>query len=104
MAQTPENIRNFLFDLRSKLEESGKKELQMLLDFKHECGEEGPLEAWDFSYYMNKLKEKLYHVGPMNQFDAQVDVDLVKEYFPTEHVITEMMKIYQEIFGFVFKE
>lgn len=63
MAQTPENMRSFLFDLRSKLEESGKKEIEQLTAFKHECGEEGPLEAWDFNFYMNKLKEKLYHVG-----------------------------------------
>ena len=62
MAKTPENIRSFLFDLYEKLKESGKKEKAMLTEFKHECGEEGPLEAWDYSYYMTKLKEKLYHV------------------------------------------
>ena len=62
MAKTPENIRSFLFDLYEKLKESGKKENAMLTEFKHECGEEGPLEPWDYSYYIMKLKEKLYHV------------------------------------------
>lgn len=63
MAGTPEKMRTFLYDLYEKLRESGKKEIQMLTDFKHECGEEGELEAWDYSYYISKLKEKLYQVG-----------------------------------------
>ena len=33
-----------------------------------------------------------------------MDVDKIKEYFPTEHVLSEMMQIYQEIFGFVFRK
>lgn len=63
MAETPKNVKEFLEDLRSKLEASGKKENEQLLKFKHESGEEGKLETWDYSYYMNGLKEKLYHVS-----------------------------------------
>ena len=94
MAETPSNVKQFLFDLRSKLEASGRKELEELRKFKEECGEEGPMQPWDFNYYIKKLKEKLYHV----------DDNLIKEYFPTDHVVSEMLKIYQEIFGLKFNE
>ena len=33
-----------------------------------------------------------------------MDDSKIQEYFPTEHVVEEMMKLYQEIFGLVFKE
>ena len=52
------------------------------------------MQPWDFNYYIKKLKEKLYHV----------DDNLIKEYFPTDHVVSEMLKIYQEIFGLKFNE
>lgn len=63
MAETPENVKNFLEDLRSKLEPSGRKENAELTKFKNESGSPGPLEAWDYLYYQYHMKEKLYHVG-----------------------------------------
>ena len=74
MAEKPENVKHFLEDLRAKLEKSGHKEKEELQKFKNECGEEGELEAWDFSYYSNLLKEKLYHVFlHSHSFDSCVD-------------------------------
>ena len=43
---------------------------------------------------MTLLKEKKY----------DVDEAAIQQYFPTEHVVKEMMHIYEEIFGLVFKE
>ena len=43
---------------------------------------------------MTLLKEKKY----------DVDEAAIQQYFPTEHVVKEMMRIYEEIFGLVFKE
>lgn len=37
-------------------------------------------------------------------FVIQIDDSKIQEYFPTEHVLTEMMSLYQEIFGLEFKE
>ena len=67
MAEKPINVKEFLENLRSKLEASGKKEKEQLTQFKHESGETGEMEPWDYSYYMNGLKEKLYHVYTMNR-------------------------------------
>lgn len=94
MAETPQNVKHFLEDLRMKLTPSGLKEQAALTEFKNESGAKGSLEAWDYSYYMNSMKEKLYHV----------DDSKIQEYFPTDHVVNEMMKLYQEIFGLEFKE
>ena len=36
--------------------------------------------------------------------NKQIDDSKIQEYFPTEHVLNEMMKLYQEIFDLEFKE
>ena len=94
MAENPQNVKSFLTDLRAKLTERGKEEVRELTELKHQTGGEGSMQAWDFSYYMTLLKEK--------KFD--VNEEEIQQYLPTEHVIKEMMKIYEEIFGLSFKE
>ena len=94
MAAKPENVKQFLTDLRAKLTARGKEEVKELEDLKRATGGEGPMQAWDYSYYMTLLKEKKY----------DVDEAAIQQYFPTEHVVKEMMRIYEEIFGLVFKE
>ena len=94
MAENPQNVKSFLTDLRAKLTERGKEEVRELTELKHATGGEGSMQAWDFSYYMTLLKEK--------KFD--VNEEEIQQYLPTEHVIKEMMKIYEEIFGLSFKE
>ena len=94
MAENPQNVKHFLTDLRAKLTERGKEEVRELTELKHQTGGEGSMQAWDFSYYMTLLKEK--------KFD--VNEEEIQQYLPTEHVIREMMKIYEEIFGLSFKE
>ena len=94
MAAKPENVKQFLTDLRVKLTARGKEEVKELEDLKRATGGEGPMQAWDYSYYMTLLKEKKY----------DVDEAAIQQYFPTEHVVKEMMHIYEEIFGLVFKE
>lgn len=41
---------------------------------------------------------------PRDYSTIQIDDSKIQEYFPTEHVLTEMMSLYQEIFGLEFKE
>ena len=50
------------------------------------------LKPEDKMYYSNLQKEKFY----------QVDEEAIKKYFPTTHVVTETMAIYQELFGLNF--
>lgn len=94
MAEKPENVKKFLTDLRAQLTARGKEEVKELTELKHAMGATGEMQAWDFGYYMTRLKEKKY----------DVDETVIQQYFPTEHVVKEMMRVYEEIFGLVFKE
>jgi len=97
MAQTPQEVFQFLSALREKLYRKGRPELQLLLALKK--AEEGPksdgvLHAWDWRFYHNLLMKKKY----------QVDEEKIKEYFPTDLVIAQMLKVYQEVLGLRFTE
>jgi len=45
------------------------------------------LEQWDISFYSRKLREK----------EAQVDEELLRQYFPLEHVRDEIFRLYEEL-------
>ncbi len=97
MAKDPETVQRFLSSLREKLVLKARPELKTLLELKK--AEEGPksdgvIHAWDWSYYRNQLLKKKY----------DVDEEKVKEYFPTDLVVAEMLKIYQEVLGLKFTE
>eukprot|EP00834_Sanchytrium_tribonematis_P006307 NODE_453_length_7238_cov_1.750245.p1 type:complete len:653 gc:universal NODE_453_length_7238_cov_1.750245:6450-4492(-) len=83
MAKNPENVWNFLNDLKSKLTPFGKKELQILEDMKG-----SHLNSYDFRYYHNQLKKR----------DYAVDEKLIQEYFPVDHVLDSILSLYQSIF------
>lgn len=98
MAKNPTNVRNFLNDLASKLEQQGSKEIERLLILKkEECLSknlpfDGKINAWDRGYYMKKVEE----------IDYFIDHEQLKEYFPCEYVVEEVFIIYQTIFHLEF--
>jgi thimet oligopeptidase len=97
MAGKPEAALAFLSGLREKLYRKGRPELQALLALKKAeegAKSDGVLRAWDWRYYHNGLMKKRY----------QVDKQKVKEYFPTDLVVEQMLKIYQEVLGLRFSE
>jgi thimet oligopeptidase len=97
MAGKPETVMSFLSGLREKLYRKGRPELKALLALKKSeegAKSDGVLRAWDWRYYHNQLMKKRY----------QVDKQKVKEYFPTDHVVAEMLKVYQEVLGLRFSE
>jgi len=97
MAGDPDTVFKFLAGLREKLYRKGRPELQALTALKK--AEEGPksdgiLHAWDWRYYHNQLMKKRY----------QVDKEKVRQYFPTDLVVAQMLQIYQEVLGLRFTE
>lgn len=50
-------------------------------------------ETWDFSFYDAIYKKKVYNI----------DEDQIKEYFPSEHVKSSTLEIYQKLLGLEFK-
>lgn len=100
MAKGPEAVREFLDDLRTRLAEGGAKEINRLLEYKKKDLEERGLPVdddffmWDTSFYSRIQKEKEY----------SVDETKISQYFPVESTFAGMLKIFEEIFGFVFVE
>ena len=97
MASSPEEVSRFLAGLREKLYRKGRPELRELIALKKaEEGRrsDGMLDAWDWRYYHNQLMKQRY----------QVDKQKIREYFPTDLVVDQMLKIYQEVLGLRFTE
>jgi len=98
MAKNPENIKEFLGELKDKLQRLWAKERQTMLDLKKREAEEygfeydGKINKEDFWYYANQIELE----------DYQVDHKKLKEYFPLETVINGMLKIYQTLLSLEF--
>ncbi|KAH0491613.1 hypothetical protein TgHK011_003038 [Trichoderma gracile] len=100
MAKSPARVNEFLSDLRTRLAPGGEKEVKALTEYKKRDYEErgipfdGNFYMWDTSYYSRIMKEKEYNV----------DEVAISQYFPAEPTFAGMLKIFEEIFGFVFVE
>lgn len=96
MAKNPKNVMNFLQDLEKKLKPLAKKEQKELLKYKTEkTGQKTKkLETWQGSYWSNKYKKEHY----------AIDAEKIKEYFPTDYVIENMLEIFGNLFDVKFKK
>ncbi|KAJ5728099.1 hypothetical protein N7493_004429 [Penicillium malachiteum] len=96
MAKTPETVNKFLGDLRTRLTDGGKKEIQTLMKLKQELDpkSDGRYYLWDHRFYDRLMLER----------DFQLDHQLIAEYFPLQTTIDGMLKIFEELFGLEFVE
>ncbi len=94
MAGSQENVIDFLNDLLNKALPIAKKEHQELSDFAHSLGFEGELQAWDVTYYREKLKQKLF----------DLDDEILKPYFKLENVIEGSFLVANKLYGLNFEE
>lgn len=94
MAKTPAAVDHFLHNLTEKLQDKGEEELKVLKRIKLDETESTEFHPWDFHFYANKLVQQKY----------SVDHDLIKTYFPMEHVVDEMLKIYEQVLSLKFSE
>jgi thimet oligopeptidase len=99
MAKDADTVMKFLRELVEKTNEALERDFESIRALKKEEMEKRGLPydptiwSYDFRYYVNMIDEKKYN---LNQ-------DLIQQYFPVEHVTEEMLKIYQEVLGLVFK-
>jgi len=86
MAKTPQAVEKFLDDLFFRIKNKGIEEQQQLLDLKKQKtgNKNEKFELWDLTYYGNLYKKKFFNV----------DEDMIKDYFPSEHVKSATMDIY----------
>ncbi|KAK1971920.1 metallopeptidase MepB [Colletotrichum sublineola] len=100
MAKTPEAVNAFLSGLRSSLADGGRQETEALRQLKkadvESRGEvfDGRYFVWDHSFYNRLMLEKQYSVDHLK----------ISEYFPLQTVVSEMLSMFERMFGLAFVE
>ncbi|MDE6255547.1 MAG: M3 family metallopeptidase, partial [Muribaculaceae bacterium] len=95
MAKTPEAVMEFLENLRKNYTEPMKKELAEIEEYARKTeGDDFKLEAWDYSYWSDKLKSDRY---------AFNDEDM-KPYFELGNTIDGVFGLATKLYGYTFKE
>ncbi len=89
MANSPQQVLDFLNDLASKAKPFAEKDYAQLKAFAAEELGLPALQAWDMAYVSEKLRAKRYAFSDQE----------VKEYFPEPKVIEGMFKVVQSIYG-----
>lgn len=96
LAKHPTTVSDFLGNLRSLLTPHAQRELQRLQNLKKQedpNSTDTSIGTWEFAFYHRLLMER----------DYAIDSQLVRQYFPLDHVNTQMLAIYEELLGLKFK-
>lgn len=89
MAQTPQQVLEFLYDLAEHSRAVGQRDLHELQDYAKQQHGIDQLEAWDIGYYSEKLREHTYAI---NQ-------EQLKPYFPESKVVPGMFEVVKRLYG-----
>ena len=94
MADTPEQVLQFLYDLADKSVDVARQEYKELCAFaKDEFGAES-VESWDVSYYSEKLKQARYSLSQ----------EMLRPYFPFSKVLEGMFEVAGRLFNIQIEE
>lgn len=94
MAQTPEQVQQFLHELLEKAKPAAHKEFEELAAFAKATDGLNQLEKWDGAYYTKKLKQQRFNL----------DDEALKPYFQLEKVMQGAFTIAEKLFGITFRE
>ena len=96
MAKSAENVWRFIRDLERRTKRRAAQDLAMLkADKRRRTGDtKAVLGAHDVAYLFKQIRKE--------KFD--IDSDIVKEYFPFEHVKQATLDAYQELLSVVFRK
>ena len=89
MAETPEQVIEFLTDLADKSVAQADVELAEIQAFAKDNFMAKDLEAWDLTFYAEKLKQAKYTIS---------DEEL-RPYFPEDRVVKGMFEVVKRLFG-----
>lgn len=94
MAETPQDVLDFLTDLAKKARPGAEKDLAQLKLFAEKHYGATELQPWDIAFYSEKQKQHLYSIN-----DEQL-----RPYFPEQRVLTGLFAVIKRVFGIVAKE
>ena len=92
MAENQKNIFTLLDNLYDASISHAKNDLQQIKEIAQELDNITDLKPWDFSYYSEKLKQKLYDFNE----------DSLRPYFQSEKVIKGVFEIANKLYGLRF--
>jgi peptidyl-dipeptidase Dcp len=93
MAESTENVNSFLDQLLAASLPYAKKEYSEMQEFAYRLGLMETLEAWDWSYYAEKLRKE--------KFD--IDDEMTRPYFRLEKVEEAVLTLASKLYGLSFK-
>jgi Zn-dependent oligopeptidase len=93
MAKTPEKVFAFLDRVDAGLLPKAHAEADRLAALAAKDGEK-PFQPWDMTYYGAQLKRT----------DYNVDDQAIRQYFPVDYVVPQVMAIYEQLLGLRFTE
>ena len=94
MAKDPDQVLKFLRELAAKSKPAAEKEFAEICQFALDEYGASEIQAWDVSYYAEKLKEKKFSVR---------EEDL-KPYFPAPRVIDGMFEVVRRLYDIEIKQ
>ncbi|RZA05669.1 MAG: M3 family peptidase [Moraxellaceae bacterium] len=93
MAQSPQQVLDFLTQLAAQSRAMAEQELTELTQWTRETYGKHSLEVWDVPYYSERLKEARYSISQ----------ELLREYFPLPRVLKGLFSTITRLFGVVIQ-
>ncbi|AFJ02647.1 Oligopeptidase A [Methylophaga frappieri] len=94
MAQTPQQVLDFLTDLAQRSKPIAEQEFKELCDYAKEKSGLIVLEAWDITYWAEKLRQERYAISQ----------EEVKPYFPENTVVDGLFAVVNRLYGLQIRE
>jgi len=94
MADTPAKVEKFLEELYTASKPAAFRDFNNIRSFAEGCGHTDTIERWDWAYYSEKLKKKLY----------DIDDEILKPYFSLEKVENAIFGLATSLYGITFSQ
>lgn len=93
MTETTDQVMEFLQDLARKALPAAKQEIRELTEFAVDYCNADDLQAWDVSYYSEKLKQQRFAISQ----------EALRPWFPLEKVLAGLFEIARRLFDVTFQ-
>ncbi len=94
MAESPQQVLQFLEDLAGHSVEAAREDMRALREFAREQGFNAGMQAWDVPYWSEKLRKQRHDLSQ----------DMLKPWFPDSRVIEGMFAVVERLYGVRIRE
>lgn len=92
MADTPDKVERFLNELYEAAKPAAIRDFNTIDKFAAGIGHKGPIQRWDWAYYSEKLKKKLFDIND----------EILKPYFSLEKAEKAIFDLATKLYGITF--